>query len=589
MKSKYFCALACAAALLGAVSCNKPESVEDLPSLKVAFGSDEYSVEAGGTISLAFVVNGHESKDIDVTATVSGTGAKVEVKNPLMYQGDVVFTAPEVSGGETFVVTLTASDAKYSRTASVTTNVAVGASEPLVVEPASEYRSVMCRPGGSFEIPFSISGSEGATLSEPNLTVSPGTWTGKCVMNEDGVSGKIVVSQAAAEAGAGSETVAISLMFTDNFGREAVYEQSVTVAIVDAGGEEGAANSFIVAPGSTVTIKAVKGNSSEPVAIDNAKLVWQSASGMVKTVAANATEGVIAVELNPGVSGNAVVAATKEGKITWSWHLWVSDYDPEADPFVWTAASGNTYTYMDRNMGAMSAEKYSAEALGLLYQWGRKDPFAGAVGIENSLAASYYDIDGNQIYETAEDRPVYDANDHTTDNIEVAIANPMVFYTSPSSSWPVVDWLTDKAELQNNDLWGGVSHIKTIYDPCPEGWMVPESGENWDFRKEYKKAGSLNDDNPYDPSYPWYSSNLDKEDVGFRYRTSDGSEYWWPQGGNRDGQKGSIQSVGGSGDYWTSTSSNTLMNMQMFAWGNPKSQTGLNRVYGASIRCIKEK
>lgn len=586
MKSKYFCVLACAAALIGAASCSKPGSGEDLPSLKVAFGSDEYSVEAGGTISLAFVVNGHESKDIDVTATVSGNGAKVEVKNPLMYQGDVVFTAPEVSGGETFVVTLTASDASSSRTASVTTNVAVGASEPLVVKPASEYRSVMCRPGGSFEIPFSISGYEGATLSEPKLTVSPDTWTGRCVMNDDGVSGKMVISQATA-AGAGNETVSVSLAIADNFGREAVYEQDVTVTIVEAGGEEGAANSFIVAPGSTVTIKAVKGNSSEIVAVDNAKLVWQSAPGLVGSVSANGAEGVLAVVLNPGVSGNAVVAATKEGRITWSWHLWVCDYDPDEDPFVWTAASGTSYTYMDRNLGALSAEPCSDDALGLMYQWGRKDPFAGGAGIQSSVVTSYYDIDGNRIYESVKDRPVYDTDDHTTTNLEVAIANPMVFFTSPSSSWPVVDWLTDKADLQNHDLWGGVSHIKTIYDPCPEGWMVPESGENWGFRKEYKKEGSLNDDEPYDASYAWYIDYTN--DMSFRYRKSDGREYWFPLAGNRDGQTGTIKSVGGSGDYWTSTASNTVMFMQMFAWGNPASVSGLNRVYGATVRCIKEK
>ncbi len=588
MKSRYLCALACAAALFGAASCSKTESGEDLPSLKVAFGSDEYSVEAGGTISLAFVVNGHESKDIDVSATVSGTGAKVEVKNPLMYQGDVIFTAPEVCGGETFVVTLTANDAKNSRTASVNANVTVGASEPLVVVPASEYRSVMCRPGGSFEIPFSVGGYQGATLSEIVLTVSPDGWSGKCVMNEDGFSGKMVISQAGA-AGAGNETVCVSLVITDNFGREAVYEQSIAVTIVEAGGEEGAANSFIVAPGSIVTIKAVKGNSSEAVALDNAKLVWQSAPGMVGSVSANGAEGVLAVQLNPGVSGNALVAATKEGRITWSWHLWVCDYDPDQDPFVWTSAGGTSYTYMDRNLGALSAEKYSDNALGLLYQWGRKDPFSGAVGIENSLACNYYDIDGNQIYDSAQDRPVYGSSDHTSTTLETAVENPMVFYTSPTSSWPVVDWLTDKADLQDNDLWGGVSHIKTIYDPCPEGWMVPEAGENWNFRQEYHKEGALNDANPYDSSYPWYCSDTQHEDVGFRYRQSDGREYWFPLAGNRDGQKGSVQSVGGSGDYWTSTASSTLMNMQMFAWGNPASVSGLNRVYGASIRCIKEK
>lgn len=33
----------------------------------------------------------------------------------------------------------------------------------------------------------------------------------------------------------------------------------------------------------------------------------------------------------------------------------------------------------------------------------------------------------------------------------------------------VVDWLTDDAQRQNHDLWGGVSGYKTKYDPCPGG------------------------------------------------------------------------------------------------------------------------
>ncbi len=70
-----------------------------------------------------------------------------------------------------------------------------------------------------------------------------------------------------------------------------------------------------------------------------------------------------------------MVAARDGDRIVWSWHVWVTGYDPEADIFEWTDANGITYKYMDRNLGALSAEKYSKDALGLMYQWGRKDPF----------------------------------------------------------------------------------------------------------------------------------------------------------------------------------------------------------------------
>ena len=197
-----------------------------------------------------------------------------------------------------------------------------------------------------------------------------------------------------------------------------------------------------------------------------------------------------------------------------------------------------------------------------------------------------YDIDNKEIYHETEQRPTYD--DKTSTNIRVAVENPMVFYTAPQSAWPVVDWLTDKAALQDNDLWGGVSNVKTKYDPCPEGWAVPESGDLWSFRKEYKKTGNLNDNGKYDPSRPWYIEYDDEYCIGFRYKQSDGKEYWFPFSGNRQSNSGELYGIGGSGDCWTRNVSATTALMQIFAWGNPASESTLNRPYGASIRCVKE-
>ena len=161
-----------------------------------------------------------------------------------------------------------------------------------------------------------------------------------------------------------------------------------------------------------------------------------------------------------------------------------------------------------------------------------------------------------------------------------------MFYYAPSSSWPAVDWLTDKASLQNNDLWGGKTNAKTIYDPCPEGWWMPAAGNGWGFRTEYKKAGKLNDDSKYDESYPWYQ-DYDKS-IGFRYKTKAGREYWFPLVGNIDPTKGTLQSVGGSALYNTRSDNSNTVFYENMAWGNPASESGLNRSYGAATRCIKE-
>ena len=579
--SRAVTALSLAALVLVAGACQKEDSKPELGSLKAAFGSDEYSVEPGGTISLAFVVTGHENVDVSVSAASSNDRASVEVKNPLMYQGEVLFTAPAVSSGESVSVTLTAVDEANSRSVTATTSVKVGASEPLEIGFSSEFKSMACRPGGSFEIPFTISGIGEAKLSAPQLAVTPSSWSGKCELSSDGLSGKIVLTAPSAL----TESVQVELSVKDDYAREA--KVAMNIAVVAVSQTAGAANSYIVKPGAALTIQAVEGNSADKLDFDNAKLLYQTERGMVKSVAAAPSEGAIVVSLNPSLSGNAVVAALKDGVVVWSWHLWVSDYDPDADPFVWTSGEGNTFTFMDRNLGALSNEKYSAKALGYLYQWGRKDPFVCGDGVHSSKLIKMYDIDGNEVYESFEERPVYD--DRTSTNLRLAISNPMTFYGAPSSAWPVVDWLTDKADLQDNDLWGSQSNMKTKYDPCPEGWMVPQAGEAWGFRSEYKKDGSLTDGGKYDPSYPWYIEYEDEYCIGFRYRQSDGREYWFPFNGDRNPQSGVFERVDSGAQLWTSTPSNTTMTMQVFAWGNPASESYLNRSYGSAIRCIKVK
>lgn len=420
--SKAIAAFSLGALVLLAGACQKEAEKPQLGSLKAAFGSDEYSVEPGGTISLAFVVSGHENADVAVSAKASSDRASVEVKNPLMYQGEVLFTAPAVSAGETVTVTLTAVDEANSRKVEATTAVKVGASEALEIAFSSEYKSMACRPGGSFAIPFAIKGVGLAKISSPQLAVTPSSWGGKCELASDGLSGKIVLTAPSAL----TESVKVELSVKDDYSREAKATLDIAIAAVTE--TAGASNSYIVKPGSTLTIKAVEGNSADKVDFDNAKLLWQTELGMVKSVSAAPGEGALVVSLNPGLSGNAVVAALKDGVIVWSWHLWVCDYDPDADPFVWKSAAGNTFTFMDRNLGALSSEKYSDKALGYMYQYGRKDPFVCADGVHSSALIKMYDMDGQRVYDDAKERPVYD--DRTSTNLQLAINNPMTFYSA---------------------------------------------------------------------------------------------------------------------------------------------------------------
>lgn len=568
------------------VSCGSDDSDDGpkLGELKAIFSSDNFSVEAGGTVSLPFTVTGVEGATLALSAAPSNTAATTSVTSDANYSGSVEFTAPAITDGEKITVTLTVTDSKNNRSTTAQTSVTVGASEKLAVALSADIKSMATKPGGSFELPFTVTGIGTATVaSDVTLTATSG-WNATCEWGSDKSSGKIKVTAPAAL----TPTLALSMTISDNHNRTAKLEATLT--IVEISTAANAANCHIVAPGSTLTIKAVEGNSTTELNFNNAALVWQDAQGMVKSVSANSSEKVVVVQLNAGIVGNAVVAAKLDDVIVWSWHVWVTDYDPMSDPFVWTDKStGTSYTFMDRNLGARNAKKYDAGSLGLLYQWGRKDPFVGADGTESSVYVLKYDIDGNRVREVSEERPTYPSSDYESTNLPLSIQNPNTFYSAPSSAWPVVDWLTDDAQRQNHDLWGGVSGYKTKYDPCPEGWKVPAAGAPWGFRKEYKKAGALNDGQPYDSTYPWFIEYDDAYCIGFRYKQADsGKEYWFPFTGKKDCNKGDLNGVGGGANYNTATCQNTLAIMEMLAWGNPASETGLNRPYGSSVRCIKE-
>lgn len=587
---KFLSIVASALAVLTINACGGEEPLEPnddgskLPELKAAFAANSFECGPGEKLSLPFTVTNVEGAILAFSVSSSSTDAKVSYSTSNSASGTVEFTAPDYSTGESITVTLTVNDPANKRVAEAKTDVKVAESEPLTIALASDIRTMSTKPSGSFELPVALTGVL-STVSVDQLTLTSG-WTGTCTFSneiKDGTSTGVIKVTAP---GALTNSLEIKLKVKDAKNRTA--EMTATIGIIEITTSENAANCYIAAPGSTLTIKGVKGNSAEKLTFNNAVLVWQDAKGLVKSVGGNGTEGVVVVQLNPGVTGNAVVAAKDGDKVVWSWHVWVITFDPTAEPMPWTGQKdGKTYKFMDGDLGAMSNTKYDISAFGLLYQWGRKDPFLGADGVVSNAMKSYYDIDGNEIYETAETRPVFE--DHTSTTLELSIENPMTFYSAPSSAWPVVDWLTDEAKLQNNDAWGGVSGYKSIYDPCPYGWKIPAGGDPWGFRGQYKKAGKLNDDGKYDSAYPWFIEYDDEYCIGFRYKPADSQKEWWfPFTGKRDCNSGVLSGVGGGAQYHTSTIDGNCVIIELLAWGNPSSESPLNRPYGSAVRCIKD-
>lgn len=137
----------------------------------------------------------------------------------------------------------------------------------------------------------------------------------------------------------------------------------------------------------------------------SAKLVWQDTKGLVKSLNFDPAEQKIYIELSD-VQGNAVVAVCdNDGNILWSWHLWVCNYDPELDLYTTEPnESGTTWTFMYRNLGAIDVNHASVDCYGMIYQWGRKDPFTAPrcytvinedYSYQEDGERELYDIDGN--------------------------------------------------------------------------------------------------------------------------------------------------------------------------------------------------
>ena len=95
--------------------------------------------------------------------------------------------------------------------------------------------------------------------------------------------------------------------------------------------------------------------------------------------------------------------AVKDGAILWSWHIWY----PEAEVAGLNSKTG--YEVMNMNLGAMHNTPGDVGSYGLLYQWGRKDPFPAAptlTGTTATVGAPIYDGDDNEIKITNSPSPI---------------------------------------------------------------------------------------------------------------------------------------------------------------------------------------
>lgn len=201
--------------------------------------------------------------------------------------------------------------------------------------------------------------------------------------------------------------------------------------------------------------------------------------------------------------GNAVVAVRySNGNVAWSWHIWATRYDPDQDydtyytyplsprvtgKYNLAATPSYHYAVMKYNLGAdATAAEGSIGLHGLLYQWGRKDPFIGprtyaSTGTDFAPTTNAAGHEWKTILNTTAAATV---GTNTNAELWYTWAHPTHFLRS--NGIKTKDWAAriDEYKYQHDNLWGNYSTDpkaypnqsfgkKTLHDPCPPGWRVP--------------------------------------------------------------------------------------------------------------------
>ena len=236
-------------------------------------------------------------------------------------------------------------------------------------------------------------------------------------------------------------------------------------------------------------------------------LVWSDGFYMFKDVKLSADKQFLEFTLDREYmqQANAIVAVRdNQGKIMWSWHIWVTEHNLNDCIGLQDNTSGatNAYWLMRYNLGWVDGKmvyynqrdlsytftqdesgrtavlniKQEGDALdykdvgSTYYQWGRKDPIV-ALRNRNAVGSGDY-----RPHETVDSKYGYK---YVSEQVTLgeSIQNPNIFYVRAGTS---TQWLTPF----NYRLWdtsaptsnAGVtrnSSVKSIYDPSPYGFKIP--------------------------------------------------------------------------------------------------------------------
>lgn len=316
----------------------------------------------------------------------------------------------------------------------------------------------------------------------------------------------------------------------------------------------------------------------------SAQLIWQTGEHLITRVELKKDEEHLfihfVVDDIPSTNGIALLSVNDaSGNVMWSWMIWLTT--DNLGPEVFTNYTSVEYNLMSENLGAI----WNAERTIYFnphFQWGRKDPMAPISG--SGSQCTLYDINGSVYsgygtFGTDCDRsaektvansirmpnkffPRYDDTSHNWNNL-----------TRFNNFWNATKNVDDLADDQE-------AAVKTVYDPCPVGYMLPSgraftgfttTGSNTETASWFNVIGSFHSG--------WT----------FKRGTDDTVGNFFPASGYRYSVSGGLLNMGSYGHYWSyASNSQAYARSLSFHSGCVNPLDNDSRAYGFSVRPCQE-
>ena len=508
------------------------------------------------------------------------------------------------------------------------------------------------RPGWLFDFTDSdatgsIAGKEYLMKVEPNIGSHSKSWTGATsVSGNTSKSAAIDLSLRNVQGQTISQSTANCYVVSKPgwYKIPCVYGNAIknggtnSIAYSNSNSDQYALRGFVNHRGTAISNPWIKNNG---ITLSSAKLLWQDVWYMVKNVQYENDYVYFYIDPAKIFQGNALVAVfDNNGLIAWSWHIWVTDkpgdmgtkdmtypllgtsvFDQHCkiamvnlgwcDPDNIGAAAARSVKVRIRQNGPgktatftitqAASSAVNSMGYGPFYQWGRKDAMLPSYGIKaDHPYADHPQWSDPDLWGTAgvNDR-LFKKVGPTQVSLAGSIENPNIFYFSDFTDnieYNVAHNINNWCSTRYDNLWdaNGKDYtnnnvVKTIYDPCPFGFKLP----NRDVFNGMSKTG-------WTTSIRSQFRVSDNYHKGWDFIVNDNNETvfmpgtglritGWAVGPNGVGS-GNTNSVGDKGDYWLATTKTSVNEVDfLFDANNLFIHNGTGtRSWGFPVRAIAD-